>query len=149
MIAVFLFSIPILFADWQYRRIPNIYLILILYWVSLMRIVSGIASVQTLILCLLLNAFAVVILRMGIGDAKLILTISLALNLTSSSDAALLLFSMYLVAVLQIIVIWGSTQRIPRSIPLAFAILFGTVLYLAATRAPSLQQYADALVNSW
>jgi xanthine/uracil permease len=56
---------------------------------------------------------------------------------------------MYLSAVLQIIVIWRSTQSIPRSIPLAFAIIFGTMLYLAAARAPSLQEYADALVNSW
>jgi hypothetical protein len=149
MVAVLLLSIPILLADWQYRRIPNIYLILILYWVATIRIISGIASVRTLLLCAALTAFAVVILRMGIGDAKLILTISLALNLTSSSDVALLFFCMYFVAVLQIIVIWGARQSIPRSIPLAFAVIFGTMLYLAAARAPSLQQYADALVNSW
>ena len=86
---------------------------------------------------------------MGVGDAKLILAISLALNLTSIADVALLFFCMYLAAVLQIIAIWGARQSTPRSIPLAFAIIFGTMLYLAAGRAPSLQQYADALVNSW
>jgi len=149
MVAVFLFSIPILLADWQYRRIPNIYLLLTLYWVATMRIISGIASVQTLILCTVLTVLAVVIMKMGVGDAKLILTISLALNLTSTSDVVLLFFCMYLAAVLQIIVIWGARKRIPRSIPLAFAIIFGAMLYLAAANAPSLQQYADALVNSW
>jgi hypothetical protein len=149
MVAVFLFSVPILLADWQCRRIPNIYLILTLYWVATMRIVSGIASVRTLILCVALTGIAVVILRMGIGDAKLILIISLALNLESTADVSLLFFCIYFAAVLQIIVIWGARQSIPRSIPLAFAIIFGTMLYLAAASAPSLQQYADALVNSW
>ncbi len=149
MVAVFLFSIPILLADWQYRRIPNVYLIFTLYWIATLRIISGIASVQTLIICVVLTALGVVILKMGIGDGKLILTISLALNLTSNADVALLFFCMYVAAVLQIIVIWGARQSIPRSIPLAFAIIFGTMLYLAASRAPSLQEYADALVNSW
>jgi hypothetical protein len=149
MVALFLFAVPILLADWQYRRIPNIYLILTLYWVATMRIISGIASVQTLMLCAALTVLAVVILKMGIGDAKLILTISLALNLASTADVALLFICIYLAAVLQIIVIWGARQSIPRSIPLAFAIIFGTMLYLAAATAPSLQQYADALVNSW
>jgi Flp pilus assembly protein protease CpaA len=149
MAAVFLFAVPILLADWQYRRIPNIYLAFILYWVAAIRIVSGIASMQSLILCVASTLFAVVILKMGVGDAKLILAISLALNLTSIADVALLFFCMYLAAVLQIIAIWGARQSIPRSIPLAFAIIFGTMLYLAAGRAPSLQQYADALVNSW
>ena len=149
MVAVFLFSIPILLADWQYRRIPNIYLLLTLYWVATMRIISGIASVQTLILCTVLTVLAVVIMKMGVGDAKLILTISLALNLTSTSDVVLLIFCIYLSAMLEIVVMWGSTRTIPRSIPLAFAIIFGAMLYLAAANAPSLQQYADALVNSW
>ena len=149
MIAVFIFSIPILFADWQYRRIPNIYLLFTLYWVVTTRIIFGIASIPTFAFSVALTAFAVVILRMGTGDAKLILTICLALNVASTGDVLFLYACMYLAAVMQIIVIWGSTQSIPRSIPLAFAILFGTVLYLAATSAPSLQQYADALVNSW
>jgi hypothetical protein len=149
MIAVFLFSIPIIFADWQYRRIPNIYLVFTLYWVVATRVILGVASIPSLALCVALTAIAVMALKMGVGDAKLILTICLALNVASNRDVLFLYICIYLSAVMQIIVIWGSTQSIPRSIPLAFSILFGTVLYLAATSAPSLQQYADALVNSW
>ena len=149
MIAVFVLALPILLADWRYRKIPNIYLIIILYRVAALRIISGIASMRALVFCLALTAVAVMIMKMGIGDAKLIITISLALNLASTADVAQLFIWMYLSAILQIIVIWGSTQSIPHSIPLAFAIFLGTMLYLAATRAPSLQEYADALVNSW
>jgi hypothetical protein len=149
MIAVFLFAIPMLLADWKYRRIPNIYLIVIFYYVAAIRVISGIASIKLLTLCALLSVFAVVILKMGIGDAKLILTICLGLNIASTADVLILIVCIYLAAVMQIIVIWGSAQSIPHSIPLAFAIIFGTMLYLAAGRAPSLQQYADALVNSW
>lgn len=149
MIAVFAFALPILIADWRYRRIPNIYLIIIFYWVAAIRITSGIASVKALALCSALTAVAVMVMKMGIGDAKLIITISLALNVARTADVAFLFICMYLSAVLQIIVIWGSTQSIPRSIPLAFAIIFGAMLYLAAARAPSLQEYADALVNRW
>ena len=149
MIAVFALALPILLADLRYRRIPNIYLVLILYWVAAIRIATGIASLKALVLCIALAGVAVMIMKMGIGDAKLIITISLALNVASVADVALLFICMYLSAILQIIVIWGSTQSIPRSIPLAFAIIFGTMLYLAAARASSLQEYADALVNSW
>ena len=149
MAAVFLFAFPILLSDWRYRRIPNIYLIVILYWVVISRIISGIASMQVLFICFVLSASAVVVLKMGIGDAKLILTIFLALNVARYGDVVLLIFCIYLSAMLQIVVMWGSTRTIPRSIPLAFAIIFGTVLYLAARSVPSLQEYADALVNSW
>ena len=149
MEAVFLFSIPILIADWQYRRIPNIYIVFTLYWVAILRIIFGIASIQALALCGVITAVAVVVMKMGVGDAKLIFTICLAINVASSGDVLILYFCMYLAAVVQIIAIWGFRRNIPHSIPLAFAILFGAVLYLAATRAPSLQEYADALVNSW
>ena len=149
MFALALFALPIMCADWRYRKIPNIYLIFIMYWVGALRIISGIASLEVLSIAIAASILGVLVLRMGIGDAKLFIVISLAINLPTIDSLVFLITFIYLGAVLQIILTWGLKSVIPRSIPLAFAIFFGSALYLAARDGPSLQQYADALVNSW
>ena len=149
MFALALFALPIMFADWRYRKIPNIYLIFIMYWVGALRIISGIASLEVLSIAIAASILGVLVLRMGIGDAKLFIVISLAINLPTIDSLVFLITFIYLGAVLQIILTWGLKSVIPRSIPLAFAIFFGSALYLAASGGASLQQYADALVNSW
>ena len=149
MFALALFALPIMCADWRYRKIPNIYLIFIMYWVGALRIISGIASLEVLSIAIAASILGVLVLRMGIGDAKLFIVISLAINLPTIDSLVFLITFIYLGAVLQIILIWGLKSVIPRSIPLAFAIFFGSALYLAASGGASLQQYADALVNSW
>ena len=149
MFALALFALPIMCADWRYRRIPNIYLIFIMYWVGAIRIISGIASLQVILLAIAASILGALVLRMGIGDAKLFIVISLAINLPTIDSLVFLVTCIYLGALLQIIMTWGLKSVIPRSIPMAFAIFFGSTLYLAARGGPSLQQYADALVNSW
>ena len=149
MFALALFALPIMCADWRYRRIPNIYLIFIMYWVGAIRIISGIASLQVISLAIAASILGVLVLRMGIGDAKLFIVISLAINLPTIDSLVFLTTCIYLGALLQIIMTWGLKSVIPRSIPMAFAIFFGSALYLAARGGLSLQQYADALVNSW
>ncbi len=149
MFALALFALPIMCADWRYRKIPNIYLIFIMYWVGALRIISGIASLEVLSIAIAASILGVLVLRMGIGDAKLFIVISLAINLPTIDSLVFLITFIYLGAVLQIILTWGLKSVIPRSIPLAFAIFFGSALYLAASGGASLQQYADALVNSW
>lgn len=149
MFALALFALPIMCADWRYRKIPNIYLIFIMYWVGAIRIISGIASLQVISLAIAASVLGALVLRMGIGDAKLFIVISLAINLPTIDSLVFLITCIYLAAVLQIIMTWGLKSVIPRSIPMAFAIFFGSALYLAARGGPSLQQYADALVNSW
>ncbi len=149
MLALALFAVPILVSDWRYRRIPNIYILIILYWVLMMRVVFGTRSITTIILALSVALAAVVIMRMGMGDAKLFSIIALALNLPSTWSLSLLILCISLCAIAQIIITCACTRRVPSSIPLAFAIIFGTALYLAAGRRLSLQQYAYALVNSW
>lgn len=149
MFALALFALPIMCADWRYRRIPNIYLIFIMYWVGAIRIIYGIASLQVISLAIAASILGVLVLRMGIGDAKLFIVISLAINLPTIDSLVFLITCIYLGALLQIIMTWGLKSVIPRSIPMAFAIFFGSALYLAARGGPSLQQYADALVNSW
>jgi Flp pilus assembly protein protease CpaA len=149
MLALVLFALPIMCADWRYRKIPNIYLIFIMYWVGAERILSGIAAPHVLLLAIVASILGVLVLRMGIGDAKLLIAISLAINLPTLDSLVFLISCIYLCAVLQIIMTWGLKSAIPRSIPLAFAIFFGSALYLSARGGASLQQYADALVNSW
>lgn len=149
MFALALFALPIMWADWRYRKIPNIYLIFIMYWVGAIRIIYGIASLHVLSLAIAASIIGVLMLRMGIGDAKLFITTSLALNLPTIDSLVFLIICIYLGALLQIILTWGLKSVIPRTIPLAFAIFFGSALYLAASDGASLQQYADALVNSW
>jgi len=149
MFALALFALPIMCSDWRYRKIPNIYLIFIMYWVGAIRIISGIASLHVLSLAISASILGVLVLRMGIGDAKLFILISLAINLPTIDSLVFLLICIYLGALLHIILTWGLKGVIPRSIPLAFAIFFGSALYLAASGGASLQQYADALVNSW
>ncbi|PHX66548.1 MAG: hypothetical protein CK518_03755 [Actinobacteria bacterium] len=149
MFALALFALPIMCADWRYRKIPNIYLIFIMYWVGAIRIISGIASLHVLSLAIAASILGVLVLRMGIGDAKLFIITTLALNLPTIDSLVFLVTCFYLGALLQIILTWGLKSVIPRSIPLAFSIFFGSALYLAASGGASLQQYADALVNSW
>ena len=149
MFALALFALPIMCADWRYRRIPNIYLIFIMYWVGAIRIISGIASLQVISLAIAASVLGALVLRIGIGDAKLFIVISLAINLPTIDSLVFLTTCIYLGALLQIIMTWGLKGVIPRSIPMAFAIFFGSALYLAARGGLSLQQYADALVNSW
>ena len=149
MFALALFALPIMCSDWRYRKIPNIYLIFIMYWVGAIRIIHGIASLEVLSIAIAASILGVLVLRMGIGDAKLFILISLAINLPTIDSLVFLLICIYLGALLQIILTWGIKGVIPHSIPLAFAIFFGSALYLAASGGASLQQYADALVNSW
>ena len=149
MFALALFALPIMCADWRYRKIPNIYLIFIMYWVGAIRIISGIASLQVISLAVAASVLGALVLRIGIGDAKLFIVISLAINLPTIDSLVFLITCIYLGALLQIIMTWGLKSLIPRSIPMAFSIFFGSALYLAARGGPSLQQYADALVNSW
>ena len=149
MFALALFALPIMCADWRYRRIPNIYLIFIMYWVGAIRIISGIASLQVISLAIAASILGALVFRMGIGDAKLFIVLSLAINLPTIDSLVFLITCIYLGALLQIIMTWGLKSVIPRSIPMAFAIFFGSALYLAAGGGASLQQYADALVNSW
>lgn len=148
MFVLAIFAIPICVSDWRYRRIPNIYLIFMLYLILALRLflpLKSIAVISGTALC------AVLLYKVGLGagDAKLLVITALALNLPNFGALLLLATCMYVAAILQIILMWLHAAQLPKSIPLAFAIFSGSVLYLAAGMSTSLRQYADALVNSW
>jgi len=148
MFALAIFAIPICVSDWRNRRIPNIYLIFMLYLIFVVRLFLPIKSI-TVVSCVAVGVVLLSLVGMGAGDAKLIAITALALNLPNFAALVILALCMYLAAVLQIILIWLHSAQIPKSIPLAFAIFCGSALYLAASSSASLRQYADALVNSW
>ena len=86
---------------------------------------------------------------MGIGDAKYFILICLALNLSQVNELVILIVGIYIAAAGGICISWLAGHKFPDSIPMAAPIVIGTTLYLAASRSIPLQQYADALVNSW
>lgn len=148
MFVLAIFAIPLCISDWRYRRIPNIYLIFMLYLVFAIRLffpLKSIAVISGTAVCAVLLCKV----GMGAGDAKLLVITALALNLPNFGALLLLVTCVYVAAILQIILMWLYSAQLPRSIPLAFAIFSGSVLYLAADMSTSLRQYADALVNSW
>jgi Flp pilus assembly protein protease CpaA len=149
MLAIALFSLPIALSDWKYRRIPNIYLLFIFYWVTTTRIVSGINSPAIIGVAFLFCFLAVFFFGLGMGDAKFFMLLCLALNLSQTTQLMVLIFSIYLAATIGISITWLTTRRIPDRYPMAVPIIVGATLYLAASMWLPLQQYADALVNSW
>lgn len=148
MLVLAIFAIPICISDWRNRRIPNIYLIFMLYLILATRLfipVKSIAVISVAALC----AVLLLIAGIGAGDAKLLIISALALNLSSFGGLLLLATSIYIGAIFQVILMWLFSAHLPKSIPLAFAIFSGSGFYLAANMSTSLRQYADALVNSW
>jgi len=149
MFAIAVFALPIALSDWKYRRIPNIYLLFISYWITATRIVSGINSPTTIGVAILLCCLAVVLFGLGMGDAKFFTLLCLALNLSQTTQLMVLIFYIYFAATVGISITWLTTRRFPVSYPMAAPIIAGATLYLAASMWLPLQQYADALVNSW
>ena len=138
MLALAIFAIPICISDWRYRRIPNIYLIFMLYLILALRLflpVKSIAVISGTALCAVLLCKV----GMGAGDAKLLVITALALNLPNFGALLLLATCMYVAAILQIILMWLYSAQLPKSIPLAFAIFSGSILYLAAGTSTSLR----------
>ena len=138
MLALAIFAIPICISDWRNRRIPNIYLIFMLYLILALRLffpLKSIAVISGTALCAVLLCKV----GMGAGDAKLLVITALALNLPNFGALLLLATCMYVAAILQIILMWLYSAQLPKSIPLAFAIFSGSILYLAAGTSTSLR----------
>lgn len=148
MFVLAIFAIPICISDWRHRRIPNIYLIFMLYLIFALRLFFPTKSIAV-ICCAAACVVLLSLVGMGVGDAKLLVLAVLALNLPNFGALLLLSTSIYVAAILQVVLMWLVSAQLPKSIPLAFSIFSGWALYLAANLSTSLRQYADALVNSW
>ncbi|CAB5009790.1 MAG: hypothetical protein F2893_04550 [Actinobacteria bacterium] len=149
MFAIYLCAIPMCIADCKSHRIPNIYLMVMFYVICCESVFRGVGSIEFLTLCALSLVGLNVIIRIGMGDVKLIFLICLALNLDRFSQLLTLLTAVSLVALATIVLHSVRAGQIPVTIALAPSIFIGTWLYLGARNTPLLQEYADALVNSW
>ena len=129
-----LFALPISIADISSRKIPNIYLQLYAYLVAVLVVVRGVLNpifiLMVLAILLLMSAIGV-----GMGDCKLLGLIVLMLQLSSFREFEHLLLAIFMIALIQIALIWVYSKVIPRTIALAPAIFIGTSLYLATSQS--------------
>ena len=149
MTALWIFALPICIADWSTRKIPNIYLIFLAFLIYIQLLFFGVKSLPVQGLAFLLAIFSVIFLKIGMGDAKLLVLTVLALDLGATYELLALVSCMYLASIAQIMIVGAFNRRIPSSIPLASAIFIGTALYLGTNMSTTLQEYAHAVVNSW
>ena len=82
-------------------------------------------------MCLILGIFS--FCGVGMGDCKLIALIVLMLELSNIQEFEYLLLAILLTALLEIMLRWGYSKVIPRTIAMAPAIFLGTSLYLATS----------------
>ena len=129
-----LFALPISIADITSRRIPNIYLQLYAYAVAVLVVFRGLPDL-IFILVVLVTLLLMSVIGVGMGDCKLLGLLVLMLQLSRFQEFELLLLSIFMIALIQIVLIWLYSKVIPRTIALAPAIFIGTSLYLATSQS--------------
>ena len=149
MTALWIFALPICIADFRVRKIPNIYIIFLAYLIGVQILFSGVKSLPVQGVVFVFAMFSVIFLKIGMGDAKLLVLTVLGLDLGGIYELFALVACMYIATMVQIMIIWVINHRLPSSIPLASAIFIGTALYLGTNVSTTLQEYVHAVVNSW
>jgi len=129
-----LFALPISIADIASRKIPNIYLQLYAYAVVILVVFRDVPDL-IFILVVLVTLLLMSAIGVGMGDCKLLGLIVLMLQLSRFKEFELLLLSIFMIALIQIVLIWLYSKVIPRTIAMAPAIFIGTTLYLATSQS--------------
>ena len=129
-----LFAIPISIADISSRKIPNIYLQLYAYAVAVLVVFRGVPDL-IFILVVLVTLLLMSAIGVGMGDCKLLGLIVLMLQLSRFQEFELFLLTIFMVALIQILLIRLYSKAIPRTIAMAPAIFIGTTLYLATSQS--------------
>ena len=130
----FLLALPISIADIASRKIPNIYLQLYAYAVAVLVVFRGVPDL-IFILVVLVTLLLMSAIGVGMGDCKLLGLIVLMLQLSRFQEFELLLLEIFMIALIQIVLIWLYSKVIPRTIAMAPAIFIGTSLYLATSQS--------------
>lgn len=125
-----LFAIPISIADLSQRKIPNIYLQIYAYYVVASLIVNGLPS-ASLMLAVILTLGLLSIFGVGMGDCKLLALIIVMVEISNLQEFGQLLIAILLTSLIDIMLRWGYSKVLPRTIAMAPAIFLGTSLYLA------------------
>lgn len=125
-----LLSIPIVLADIGYRKIPNIYILVLSLCLIPTLIFCGFGKLTPLV-GFLLATFLMSFLGMGMGDFKLLSIIGIWLNIRRSSSLAY--FAALILAISATYIVWKTIKNrcIPKSIPMAPSIFLALSLYLA------------------
>lgn len=129
-----LFALPISIADISSRKIPNIYLQLYAYLAAVLVVVRGIPD-PIFMLLIFASLALMATIGVGMGDCKLLGLIVLMLQLATLQEFELLLLTIFMIALIQIVLIWLYSKVIPRTIAMAPAIFIGTTLYLATSQS--------------
>ncbi len=125
-----LFAIPLSIADLSQRKIPNIYLQIYAYYVVASLIVNGLPS-ASLMLAVILTLGLFSIFGVGMGDCKLLALIIVMVEISNLQEFGQLLIAILLTSLIDIMLRWGYSKVLPRTIAMAPAIFLGTSLYLA------------------
>ena len=129
-----LFALPISIADISSRKIPNIYLQLYAYLAAVPVVVRGVPD-PIFMLLIFASLALMATIGVGMGDCKLLGLIVLMLQLATLQEFELLLLTIFMIALIQIVLIWLYSKVIPRTIAMAPAIFIGTTLYLATSQS--------------
>lgn len=123
-------SLPIVIADISYRRIPNIYNLVLSFCLIPTLFYCGFGKLAPLVI-FLLATFIVSFLGMGMGDFKLLSIIGIWLNSRGSSSLGH--FAALVLAISATHIVWKTIKNrsIPKSIPMAPSIFLALSLYLA------------------
>ena len=130
LLLLLLLSVPIVIADIQYRKIPNIYLSLLSYCLIPILFFRGLGEITPLIL-FIVAVVGMSLLGMGMGDVKLLSLIGVILN--CQVRPSLTYFSVLIFTISMAHIFWISIRNrsIPNSIPMAPSIFLALGLYLA------------------
>ena len=131
LLPLILLSIPIVISDIGYRRIPNIYILVLSLCLIPTLFFCGFGKLTPLVF-FLLTTFLMSFLGMGMGDLKLQAIIGIWLNIRGRSSLGY--FAALILAISAIHIVWKTIKNrsIPKSIPMAPSIFLALSLYLAS-----------------
>ena len=121
-----LFLVPIAISDLRRHVIPNIYLKILFCLMLLSFIINGIPLPGVYLPCMI-TTVVLFLFKVGMGDIKLLTILILTFNCQILS----LLIFVSAAALVHIVISAARNRAIPHSIPLAPAIFFGFITYLA------------------
>jgi Flp pilus assembly protein protease CpaA len=121
-----LFLIPITISDLSRHLIPNIYLKIISCLMLGSFIIVGIPRPSVYLPCLFM-AIVLFLFKVGMGDIKLLTILILTFNCQTNT----LLILVSAATLVHIVISTARYRAFPHSIPLAPAIFFGLITYLA------------------
>ena len=125
------FSLPIIISDLATKKIPNIYLKLLVAPTSMFILISGIGPTVNLIFAIIVLSIFIII-GVGMGDIKLLALAFMIFNSQMGFSITSYLFVLLGCAVVHICIDTVGRRRLTERIALAPSIFLAFALYLSA-----------------